>query len=299
VSDTETDPGVEETELPPEFNAIRALENECVPTRGREPRIIDATKRLGAAAPPWVGEVHIPTWEWSRPHEPGDLFALDATAQWVSAISSVRVAFGKPSVRVRGVQPFTRAPGWWKVDLRGVRWGREHELMHPLGTGKWRTQTWLTHPTLALLMELVNDGKFPEFPVIDSLTATTDVRLTTWSDWIRDRRTELLDSDAPERIMKVFKVRYSQAVEMMLHGNKFDYQRPDWAQAIQAQAAATVWRRAWRSVLMGHGPVAAGSVDELVYTADDLAAIMETPEPPLTLDPTGRRLGTFKIKRYL
>lgn len=298
MSDTDTATGTEAL-LPPEFNAIRALENDCVPTRGRAPRIIAPLKRLGAAVPSWVGEVHIPAWEWQRPAPPGaDLITLDATAQWVSAASSVRVAFGGLTRR-RGEQAFDKLPGWWRADLRGIHWGREDQLMHPLGTGRWRDQPWLAHPTVALLRELVADGKMDDFPLTDSYTCATVVSLSKWSTWIQARRSELLDSDAPEDVMKAFKTRYAQAVEMMLHGRGMDYQRPDWTHAIQAQAAATAWRRAWHSVLMGHGPVAAGSVDELVYTADDLTAIMEAPTPPLVLDPTGRRLGTFKVKRWL
>lgn len=292
-----TIPDTEPDTLPPELRALAKFERELAPTRGRGR--LPHLRRL-KPMPPMLDDVHIPVWDWSRPAPAScDPITLDVTAQWPSAASSARYAHGNLRRRP-GTQAFDGLPGYWLCDLRGITWKRGADLMSPLGTGAHRPKAWLATPTVALLRELVEAGHLADFDIVDSWTSDQPVRFTGWTNWIRDTRVELMDAGADETLA-AFKDSYAIAVVMWKTGEGCDTKRPDWYHTTLAQAAASHWRRLWAAVVAGHGPISAGAVDEAVFTADDLVALQELPPQlvPFQIDPTGRRLGTYKIKKWL
>ena len=83
----------------------------------------------------------------------------------------------------------------------------------------------------------------------------------------------------------------------------FGIQRPDWTHAIQAHAAAMLWRRAdqCRQVAPDAAPVSLRHVDELVIPSAALETVTTTPppgaaRPAITIDPEGLDLRSFKVK---
>jgi len=292
------DPDTEPDILPKELRALRKFEQELAPTRGRGR--LPHLRRL-RPVPPMLDDVHLPVWDWSRPAPPEcDPITLDVTAQWPSAASSARYPHGALRRRA-GEQAFDGLPGFWLCDLRGITWRRGGDLMSPLGTNAHRPKVWLATPTVALLRELVEDedAHWPDFPILDSWTSDEPVRFNAWTNWIRDTRVELMEAGADD-LLAAFKDSYAIAVVMWKTGEGCDTKRPDWYWITLAQAAASHWRRLWNAVKAGHGPISAGAVDECVFTADDLTALMELgPLAPFRIDPTGRALGTYKIKKWL
>lgn len=288
MADTRTDT----PKLPRELHALAALEGACKPTRGKLQ--LPPLRRL-KPVPGFLGDVHIPVWEWQRPTpKDADTVELDVTAAWPSAASSVRVAHGQ--LQRHPYREFDKSPGYWQVDLRGVHWGHGADLMSPLGTGAHRDRPWLATPTVALLVELAAAGHWDDVTILDSWTSEQPVALTKWSNWIRDTRVNLRQAGEAETLAR-FKVSYAQAVAMMGTGEGTDYFRPDWNHAIRAQSAATLWRKLWHCVLTGHGPVWAGDTDAVEFLADDLTALLDMPSPPIRIDSTGDTLGTLKVTR--
>jgi hypothetical protein len=290
-TDTETD-----LILPRDFRALARLERDFLPTRGGRLHL-PCLRRLKPVPGPIRDDlVHVPGWEWERPTPPGtDLITLDVNAAWPSACSSARYAHG--NLKRTQYRAFDGSPGLWQCDLRGWRWGFTGDLMSPLGTSDHRERPWLASPTVALLMELIESGHAPEFPITDSWTSDEPVRLSKWATWIKETRNQLRE-DGELELLAQFKISYSIAITMIKEGDGCDLKRPDWYYTTLAQTAATQWRRMWRCVLAGRGPVRAGSVDEVQFTADDLTDLldMDSDLRPFQIDPSGSTLGTYKIK---
>ena len=71
--------------------------------------------------------------------------------------------------------------------------------------------------------------------------------------------------------------------------------RPDWYHAIHAQHRATMWRKLWRAVEAGVGPVRCAAIDAAEFTDAAYQFILTMDKPPLRIDNTGRSFGSFKV----
>lgn len=286
-----------------EFSPWKWLEGEGAPVRGRAK--IPPLRRL-RPVPPMVKEVHVPAWNWSRPGTwtGTPTVVLDKNAAYVAAASSVLVAHG-PLTNTGRTDFDPKLVGYWCVDFAGTdeygprdRWTGGQDLMSPLGTGRNRLRCWLAHPTAKLLTDLAEEGRFSPLRIVDSWTSDETVRLTKWSDRVRDHRLELMDGgDERAEELDEFKLDYSRVVQMLLSGEGFAYRRPDWYHAILAQFAATSWRDLHGTVLAGHGPIAAGDRDAATFLVDDYDALTMLEAGPMKFDNTGRKLGTWKVAR--
>lgn len=256
--------------------------------------------------PPVMHEAHIVSgYSWSRPFA-GPTVVLDRSGAFIAAASSVDVAHG--ALAHTGTEAYCGRPGLYLVDVHP--WLEGDTLPSPLGDTK-RAQVWVAQPTVARLVELADAGRWPDVTVLDSYTGDP-VRLRDWAEHVRDLREHAIttytrDGGQYEEV----KTSFGQAMALM-RGEadgalarrwKTKAARPDIPQAIMAQSGATMhrWANAARDVAGAElGPVAIRNVDELVIPAAALEIVTTVTAPgrrsPIGIDPTGIKLGTFKVK---
>lgn len=268
-------------------------------------------------APAVLRDLHVPVFNWERQGcdcDDDDTVTMDLNGAYLAAASSATFAHG--ALDVEGPVPI-KAPGVYLITAHGWPNG---ELPSPLGTQpQGAARVWVAHPTAILLDELSREGYWPEVEVHDAYTAATSCRLRPWTTAVTADRDNALkrralvaadvvagladhqDVEAAELDYQAIKDGYSIAVQLMrgpAEGakTKSKVYRPDWYATIHAQHAASMWRKAWRTVLAGWGPVAMGGVDTVTWRTQDLAEIQMRPVPLLRVDPTGHQLGAFKIR---
>lgn len=246
--------------------------------------------------------VRLPAWDWQRDDAPeGPTVAMDVNAAYLAACSSAQ--FGHGALYNTGPDDFS-LPGLYLIDAHP--WTHP-EIVSPLGTQPFDDdRVWVAQPTARLLDQLSRDGYWPAVQLHDAWTAATSCRLRRWTDAVSIDRSDALrgraeGSEYHTALYEAIKVGYAAAVQMMPGPApdakaKSPVRRPDWYQTVHAQHAASTWRKVWRSVLAGHGPVAMGSVDEARWTVADLEAIQTHPEPLFRIDNSGHQIGAFKIK---
>jgi hypothetical protein len=286
----------EATEDPtsPTFRLLALLEGECLPmVRGRK-----AYKRPPQPPEHTLRQVQTPAWNWEY-HGPGraeffqqQLVHLDANAAYLTAASSVRVArdalhHSGPWLR------YDRHPGFYQLMIDQDAW-QDTRWLSPLGQAVHRDVVWLAEPTVTLLQELVRADLWPPLTIIDSYTSNEKVALTTWTNRLKGMRNELLRTE-DEQGYESFKLAYSKAIQMLRGSEHCQIRRADWFHAIRAQHAANTWRKVWKTVDAGCGPIAAGSVDALTFTHGAYMATQAVQPPLLRLDQTGEQFGTFKV----
>lgn len=256
---------------------------------------------------------YIPVWNWHGIHdlpEGSEPLILDANGAYIAAAGGVKIAHShlSPSGAVYyPLAPREVNPGYYLIQV--PHWAFSGTIVSPLGDSS-RLQTedrvWIAHPTLVLLLELLEEGALGELVIEDSYTASATTDFRKWVAHLKDVRLEILDAmgqaqtDATQEALldryDRFKEGYSAALSMMLTGEKCQTRRPDWVHAVYAQHAATMWRKGWRWTLTGRPLLSMGHVDELVVLADDLEEIMSRAKPPFRFDDTGRTIGAMKVK---
>ncbi len=251
---------------------------------------------------------------WSRPYD-GPTVVLDRGGAHVAAAASVDVAWGP--LKHTGLIQWAGLPGNYLVEFH--EW-TEQDTPHPLGggaiLGRRTGHVWVPHTRVKLLADLAVQGRWPDLRPMDSWTCETKVRLDKWAKHINTLRCEAIDQygrDSAE--YAAVKNAFSRAIAMMVgkkeagSGRRWDgsVHRTDWAFSIQDLAACTMWR--WlddlnwvaRSLKTPElAPVGIQHADELVIPADALNVFpcygRSRGRAPLELDPTGKKLGTFKVK---
>lgn len=256
-------------------------------------------------AVPVSDAVRLPVWSWDRSTVPGavtptDTTTMDVNAAFLAACSSAPFAHGELE---DGWPRDLSAPGLYQIDAHP--WTNP-EIISPLGQQPFEDdRVWVAQPTVKLLDQLSRDGWWPAVTVHDAWTSTS-CRLRRWTDAVQIDRAAALKSRAAgdtygAELYEAIKDGYSIAVQLMkgpAEGApvKSSVRRPDWYQTVHAQHAASTWRKAWRTVLAGHGPVSMGSVDEITWSTADLAALQARPEPLFRVDDTGITIGALKVK---
>lgn len=289
----------------PMYPALNRLERrpELQPVKyGREPF-------WRAPVTPPSATVRIPSWNWTSVHpvpEGMETLTLDVNGAYLAAIGSVTIAHSHlthtgPITDPLG--PREVLPGYYKILT--PRWALDGTIVSPLGDKPTDRYTWIAHPTLVLLLELLDEGALGAVEITDSWTSRVKTDFLKWAAHLRHLRADIIrqigecQTEAAEAALRDkydrFKEGYSSALSMMLTGANCQTRRPDWAHAVYAQFAATTWRKAWR--FSSAGPlVAMGSVDTITILEQDLAPVMSRPKPPFRFDDTGITLGAFKIK---
>lgn len=297
------------TDNPRMFPALRLLERVTPPTLyGHQP-----FWRAPVTAPSKT--VLVPSWNWRHVNadtipEGDSPITLDVNGAFLAAVGSVEVAHSQlrrmGPIDAYRLDPRKVWPGYYRVDVFG--WGLDATLVSPLGDSA-RLQTegeaWIAHPTLVLLLELLNEGAIGDLNITDAWVSERRCNFRAWNAKLKEHRNKLLDDVAKGETeaaiaaaklrYRAFKEGYGAAFSMMLTGERCQTRRPDWAHAVYAQHAATAWRKAWRFTLTG--PVLSmGAVDEITVLRSDLHAAVLQPKPPVKLDPSGRTLGHLKEK---
>lgn len=306
MSQTDMSSETNVTDNPRMFAALRILEKVTPPT-------------LYGAEPYWRApitvkphEVHIPSWNWTadyRQLDEGETpITLDCNGAYLAAIGSVEVAHGnlKHSGELDAweLEPRRVLPGYYRIEA--FNWPFDATIVHPLGnvrTYAHGTPVWVAAPTLVLLLELLGEGTIGHLIISDSFTCERRTNFREWNKRLKAARLGLLDqlakADTEDAIAhararyQAFKEGYGAATSMMLTGAKCHTRRPDWTHAIQAQHAATSWRKAWR-FSAGAPLLAMGDTDTLTVIEADLRKLTLSTQPPVKLDPSGRTLGHYK-----
>lgn len=241
-------------------------------------------------------DVYEPAWSWrDRWVADENVVVLDLVAAYLSAASTVQVAHGK--LMPSGPLMFDRKrAGYWRIKI--YPWCVPG-IVSPLGTATLDQDAWLTTQTVSVLDDLAAEGYWPGIDVLDSWTCPDTVRVRKWAEHLASLRREAIythDTAAYDDL----KVAYSQAVTLMGVDKRSRLYRPDWGRAIRTQHAANTWRKAWGAYLMGHGPVAAGTVDELAFRHSSIEWFtgrrLAGDRVPVKVDPTGTQLGSFRVK---
>jgi hypothetical protein len=286
--------------------------------RGEAPRILAAFE--GAYAPrlhgrdlyrrPELPGVAYATYvaaghSWLREYV-GDALVLDRSGAWISSASSVDIAHG--GLTHTGPDIDDGRPGLYRVQVHP--WHERDTMPHPLGSPNTDTVV-VPAPTLKLLQQLADAGRWADATVLDSWTGEP-ARMWEWaSEYVNGLRRHAIETygrDSAE--YNRVKVAFSQAIAMMQGTEKTggtdrsdrDWKcgthRPDIATTVQALSAATMWRtldRA-RKLCPDLPPIAVRNVDELVIPAGALDILTAGKKPAIVIDPTGIRLGSFKVK---
>ncbi len=285
---------------------LAALEGECAPTRQEGGRKRQPYWRPELPGITYTAHV-VNSWQWDRPYE-GQVAVLDRSGAFVAAASSVLVAHG--ALTHTGEVEFDNRPGYYQVQVHP--WTEGAVLPHPLG--EWASEqktVWVPAPTVALLRDLTEEGRWPDVTVLDSYTGD-GVRLSKWAGFVNELRAEAITEYGRESDQYLaVKTTFGQALSLMLgHSGddgvrrtwKCKAARPDFTHAIQAQASAILYRWAddCRRVVPDLGPVSLRNVDELVIPQAALEVVTTTKRSggraPLGIDPDGIKLGTFKVK---
>lgn len=282
---------------------LSALETTHAPTRK-----VGNVLKPAVLCPPLPGitsVAHVVTgYAWQRSYKGGAVVRLDRNAAYLSAAASVLVAHG-PLEHTGPMNAYDpNRAGYFLVQAHP--WPLR-TMPHPLGRPR-AEQVWVPAPTLQLLHQLAEQGRWADVEILDSYTAH-GVRLTRWTDMVRDLRAQVLQAHGPNsQRYDELKTAYSQALTMMIGEDnpgtgrrwKCKTHRPDWAHTVYAQASATLWRTADRCAGLVDkpdlAPVAIVNTDEIHLPEAALTLVTRGDRAPIRLDPTGQRLGSYKVK---
>lgn len=261
-----------------------------------------------------MGEAHVPNVSWVREgiRAGAPLTDVDANAAFLSAASSATFAHGALEHTGPWDDEAPIKPGYYLVEP--YAWQGETPGS-PLGAQRLDGgRIWVTHKTYRLLRDLCHGstwcepGLWPDATAYDSWTCESTMRLTMWTDVLRDMRSMFI-SEGDREAYEALKLGYSQTFQMWItkpdpKGTPREKQqkhnaayRPDWYHTLRSQWSANLWRAAYRSALAGHPPVQVGGrghvTDGMCYRTADLTAVLA--KGIIKLDATGRDLGTYKM----
>lgn len=290
----------------PMYPALNRLERrpELMPSKyGREP-----FWRAPVVVP--TDKIHVPSWNWYSIHEPKpeDVRTFDVNGAYLAAIGNTTVAHSHLTHAGEITEPIGKPevlPGYYKI--REIYWGLGDRIVSPLGDDPTPRELWITHPTLILLIELLEQGVIGGLDITDSWTSRVKTDFLKWAAHMRSVRADIMDrrdaaeTDAARQVMEdkyqAFKDGYSAALSMMKTGKDCNTCRPDWTTAVHATHAANMWRKGWKYTSTGRHLIRMGTTDELSVLTADLPAVMSRPSPPFRIDETGRALGALKTKK--
>lgn len=220
--------------------------------------------------------------------------SYDKNAQFLGACSSLALGFGEAEHTAAGPVPFDRTrPGYWRARLLFPTLPAFPEAW--LGLGE---EHWYTTPTITLALELG-----ASVAIAESYTWPEHHRaLEPWYKRLRDARAALTsdgerfpDSDARELACAAVKAVYTQSIgwlsSRLWAREGHALYRPDWRDAIIAQARANLLRTAESCTAAGVPPFMVGA-DCLYFTSNEPDPVRALP-PALTL---GQTLRDFKVK---
>lgn len=302
------------TETPRMFPALNLLERRAMPTLHGHQAYYWAPLPAPARS-----HVYVPSWNWTGIHadefRPEDTVTLDVNGSYMAALGGVDIAFGALKrmgpLDAMTINPREVPPGYYRIYTPG--WALGGTIVSPLGNDADRfvgKPIWIAHPTLILLLELMQQNVLAYFEIADSWVAGQRTNFRDWNRLLKQTREALMDAvdevhpdGAPSACKcsepclryRSFKEGYGAAFAMMRTGQQCQTRRPDWADAVYAQHAAARWRNAWQ--FSSIGPLLfMGSTDELTVVRADLTTALGKPSPPLKLDASGRLLGHYKVK---
>lgn len=291
------------------FPALKVMERQTPPLK------YGLTPYWRAPVVPASHEVYIPAWNWSSPMdfpEGESVTVLGVNASYLAAMSG-DLQIGHSHLVHTGPYPHLPSkrqvrPGYYRIT--SPYWAFRGTIVHPLGDSarvETETDLWVAAPTLALLLELAEEGHLGWFEIIDSWTAEVATDFHAWAERLRSIRGECLDriemaqTETRRRQelarFEAFEQGYTDALHAMLNGKGCLTWRPDWTHTIYAQRAAAMWRAAWRWTFTGRSLVAMGAVEDMAVLSRDIGDVIMRPEPPFRYDPTGRRPGALKPKK--
>jgi hypothetical protein len=260
--------------------------------------------------PACVDQVRTPVWSWEHPDQPAPgtpLVDLDVNGAYLAAIMNCEFAFdalehGGPIRLPNGKY----APGYYLITNHG--WP-DRRFPSPMGSAELGSRVWVAQPTLTLLHELSEEGRWGGIEIHGQWTSPVAQRFRKWAEAVRDDRAMATRNAAawPEdghaaAVLKGIKDGYSIAVQLFRgpqedHPAKSKVRRHDWYHAVHAMHAANLWRKVWALHVAGYTPVSMGSTDRVTYTPE-IIHVTESAKPPVRFDQSGVALGAFKVTDY-
>jgi hypothetical protein len=238
-----------------------------------------------------VGEAHL-VWETPHPQLLGHEHTYDGVRAYLAAAQSTPVAASSLRRHLRPAYD-PRAAGYWQISCEPWNEPRLPDPYGPTRAAAEDGRTWVTTPTLALLMELAGRDHAPhlaEPQIYQAWTAPGSRVLRKWAE-------KLNGNDDPDKgpvcgyrqarahpfggpVSKAIKQTYQQTIGQLTAGGRIH--RPDWSHAVIAAARANVWRRMLTVAVSEHRWPLRVRVDAVTY-GSDLA------------DPVAARPATFSI----
>ncbi len=240
---------------------------------------------------------------WGVASPPGlYVHGYDAVAAYLNAAQAVDVSPGDLERR-RGKGSWDpKRAGWWLIEPPVWQHPQMPSPVHDLPRDS-AGRCWVTTPTLALLGELAEAGECASPVLHDSWTGESKRVLRPWAERIRDAMASLagpapceVAAAAPgarvgvppeypndAAVWQALKDTYRQGIGMLAYGPSQVY-RPDWQQAVVAQARVGLWKKLWTiGKAEGRWPVAIHKVDLIEFASAD--------QDPITAAPRGLKLG--------
>ena len=281
---------------------VRALHSDAHATKLDLPSPLPPRLRHGAQDGPLL---------WRRPLTPAEtkkrwFHSFDINGQYLAACSSIALGVGSPIWRgqddarrlilaaLDDPKGHRLPPGYWRVD---ARYTPPAGAPSPLEGVK--PSGWITTPTLRLLLDLNAQVAAREAWVWPESRRY----LESWYARLREGRAGLMTRhDAAGRLaLATLKTTYTTTVNGWMRSDKWDRSedalyRPDWSDAIRAQARANEYRTIARVCETADAcPFFAVGADALYLVSDEPDAEAAAPAGVRL----GPQLGHFKVKDSL
>lgn len=251
--------------------ALARLKSAIGTVESRPCRPIPLIRKADRTQMPWFlaevpsGQFSGGRHRWTRPDldilfpQDARVVVLDRRASYPSAMSSVLVA---PNQLIHtGASPMAGRAGVFKVTVAPFE--THGAIGHPLGVDAERANGrpfHVTGPAIQLMTKLGID-----YMIEDSWTGKPTSNLfEDWYKWVRDVRADL--AEHPERLAE-FKAETSRAIRLIWPKTRESgIWRPDWHQAIHAEANIRHWKKAYLPVMeAGDVLLSMANTDETVW----------------------------------
>jgi hypothetical protein len=219
--------------------------------------------------------------------------ALDANRSYISSFANAVMA---PWQLKQGGRTFDkRKGGWWLCELSP--W-QDARMPDPAGYAPTKGPRWITTPTVALLMELAEEGVYGGVTILDSRIGDGSELLRPFCHVLRDAYAavdgQALDQSDADRVRTAIKNAGRQTLGLLASETNFIY-RPDWWHAGIAMDRSNRWRKMWKTGKTQNRWPLWIDVDNVWYASDEEDPIKAAPEG-WEIDNTGMKLGHYKTK---
>jgi hypothetical protein len=242
--------------------------------------------------------------DWYRPRPGTFAHGYDKTTAGLAAATCTLLP-RKALSHTPGAQWRPNVAGWFKIER--PPWHLADRMPDPIGPGKDGQEiVWVTHPTMALLHELADQGVYAAPRVVDAFTAPTTEVGKNWADrlsvaikrcqgLLSERDSDNIPTERAQdavRVLQALRDCAGQSQGLVGSPTSARCRRWDWHCSWNAMQRCNAWRTGWR---VSGGPAGGGPCpisidgDKLTYASDAEDAVAACPKG-ITL---GRTTGRY------